>query len=76
MKRTTLRIAALALVTLAGLAVVAAGAPSTALAAPCCSACEEGLEVCIQECSDDPACISACGAWWGSHCFHWCNYDC
>ncbi|HZI15320.1 MAG TPA: hypothetical protein VE153_33415 [Myxococcus sp.] len=45
-----------------------------AVAAPCCSNCDEGMAACEAACTDD-ACYQNCWNTW-SRCFRWCSFSC
>ena len=69
------RLIAVALVAVALLASGALLGHDEALAAPCCSWCDNGLTNCEDGCGGDPACLDACWARW-ANCFSHCISSC
>lgn len=64
--------------TLVAVAVLAGGAllgHDEALAAPCCSWCDDGYDSCINGCLGNPSCEVGCWTRWRS-CFNNCNSLC
>ncbi|MCP3144111.1 hypothetical protein [Pyxidicoccus xibeiensis] len=45
-----------------------------AVAAPCCSSCDEGYASCVEACTDS-ACVTQCRTDW-NWCFRRCSFSC
>jgi hypothetical protein len=75
MKNWRSRLIALALVTVAVLAAGALMGHDEALAAPCCSWCDNGYDTCINGCGGDPTCEDGCWTRW-RNCFRYCISSC
>ena len=47
----------------------------SALARPCCSECDAGVQGCIESCDGDPDCEAGCQSQWLG-CYRWCDDAC
>lgn len=75
MKDWTKRLIALGLITAALLAGVALSGRDEALAAPCCSWCDNGWDTCYIGCNGSPSCEAGCDTRW-ANCFRNCISSC
>jgi hypothetical protein len=75
MKTRKTRWLALTFVALAFVLVGSLSGSDQAVAAPCCSSCDDGYAYCLASCGYTPECFDYCDAKW-DRCFRYCSFSC